>query len=202
MLDLIRENWTIKALKHLPQIPPHLTRGFKKWKQLENKFDGVLTGNRTAYRKEKLIKTAIFTKYSIPIKTKKWIYQNIVNNYFDIGVTFTQQGEEHLPHTDLYREYSLIYVLSQGGSNVITSFYSDGKQPLRKNNGTQPTNLDNLFEIDSAVIPLETWTLLNSRVIHGVKNLTGTRIMIGISFKKFPNSLFSNKHFIRRKLYA
>jgi hypothetical protein len=199
MFDCLRENWTLKSLQHLPKIPSNLTEGFEKWNELTNKFDGVLTGDRRAYRNKNLIKTAVFTKYAIPQNVIEWIENNIIDEYFDIGVTYTQHGEEHLPHTDLYREYSLIYVLSPGGNNVITCFYSDGHEPLRKPNGTQPQNLDNLIEIDSSAIPCQTWTLLNSRVIHGVKNLTGTRIMIGVSFKKFPDSLFANKHFTRRK---
>jgi hypothetical protein len=200
MIDSLRENWTLKPLEYLPKIPPDLLQGFQDWNHLPNKFDGVLTGDRIAYRGDHEIRTAVFTKYEIPAEVISWIDQNIADEYSDIGVTFTQGGMEHVPHTDLYREYALNYVLQQGGDEVITTFYSDGVEPLRKPHGTQPQDLNILIGIDSMTIPCQTWTLLDSRVIHGVKNLTSTRIMIGISFQTFPDHLFDTRFFIKDRV--
>ena len=198
MIDFLRENWTIKRLEHLPKIPDHLLIDFNSWNTFATTFDGAaITGDRTARRGLTTVKTATFTRYELPANVVQWIQQNIIAEYSDIGIAFTHNGNEHLPHTDLYREYALNYVLQTGGDNVITSFYSDDQAPLRKLNVVQPQDLDSLIEIDSMILPTGSWTLLNSRVIHGVKNLTGPRIMIGISFQQFPDQLFNIHNYIR-----
>ena len=44
-------------------------------------------------------------------------------------------------------------------------------------------NVDELTVIDRAYFPMNTWILFNGYILHGVNNITGTRINFNISVK-------------------
>jgi hypothetical protein len=183
-------HFTQKLLTNLPPIPSELLNGYERWEStMPNKFDGVLTGSRRANRKGEVVKTAIFTKYQAPDNIVKWIREHIADDYSDVGITYTKGSTDHLPHTDLWREYAINFLIETGGDNVSTDFYSDGVEPLRKDNGVAPEDLDALTLVDNVIVPKFSWFALDSRVIHGVSNIETTRIQIGLSFKYFPEHL-------------
>lgn len=63
------------------------------------------------------------------------------------------------------RSYAINYLLNLGGDNVETCFYKNNKE-------------------EKYILPLYTWHLFKADEPHCVKNVTGTRKAITISFKK------------------
>lgn len=70
------------------------------------------------------------------------------------------------------REYAINYILNLGGSNVITTFYDAEENP-----------------VESAVLPLETWHILNVQQLHAVHNIESERIAITLSFRKLSETM-------------
>jgi hypothetical protein len=109
-----------------------------------------------------------YTSYLLPEDTIKQISSLFKEELFlHIEGIFLQ---EILPKFNNFihkdpRSYAINYLLDLGGDNVTTCFY---------NNTTE----------ESHVVPLHTWHLFRSDVLHCVKNITTVRKAFTISFKK------------------
>jgi hypothetical protein len=125
-------------------------------------------------------------------QVREWVEQNIHRDFVDAGVNYTVPvdqpdqlaGVSTGAHTDITRDYTLIYLLAQGGKNPPTVFWQEHGETLIRPPKTQGTDLSRLKFIDSVTIPMHQWCIIDSRILHSVENLTSNRVAIQVGFLK------------------
>jgi hypothetical protein len=123
-------------------------------------------------------------------QVRQWVTENINADFVDAGVNYTVladcpeglTGVSTGAHTDITRDYTLIYLLQAGGINPPTVFWQEMGKELIRPPKTQGVNFDQLIQIDSITIPLHTWCIIDSRILHSVENLTHTRVALQVGF--------------------
>jgi hypothetical protein len=116
----------------------------------------------------------------------QWCKQHIDTNCF-YGSICTNEGADpyHGPHIDPYRNYGLLYVIDTGGPDVKTSWWKKPNNPIMYPRREYPPLLyedySNLEMIESITMDLNTWYLINVRVMHSVENVLHRRITIQTS---------------------
>ena len=81
------------------------------------------------------------------------------------------------PHVDFQRHYALNYVHVPGGTNVKTVFYQEQGQPVIRTT-SQIHIKEPLIKLAEINIPVNTWHLLRTDIIHPVEFMTGPRVRI------------------------
>lgn len=111
-----------------------------------------------------------------------WLKANICDEFHaeNSGVMFFD--EPQLPHTDVTRDYVLLYNLETGGSNSELCFWREKKRALRRERALAVERGPQLELIDRVQGPVDCWYILNARIIHSVENATGMRLNLQISF--------------------
>jgi hypothetical protein len=121
---------------------------------------------------------------------RAWVTQNINADFVDAGVNYTVPVEQPAglagvstgAHTDITRDYTLIYLLQTGGDNPPTVFWQEEGEPLIRPPKTQGVDFERLTQIDLVTIPLHTWCIIDSRILHSVENLTHNRVALQVGF--------------------
>ncbi len=124
-----------------------------------------------------------------------WLEQNIPDVTSRFNILYQTQKSinnvpsTHIVHTDRLRLTALNYIIDTGGDNVMTSWYKeDGKELHRskKITGSQSdsgaVDYKNLQLLESVNLEKNNWYIINTRILHDVDNITGTRKSISISF--------------------
>lgn len=98
-------------------------------------------------------------------------------NYGDEYGTFHTNVQIINPNFNNYihwdpRAYAINYVIQPGGDNVTTSFYD------------QSENL-----VESTVLPLFQWHMLDVQQLHAVSNIDSERVAITLSFRKLSDKM-------------
>jgi hypothetical protein len=172
-----------QILNQLPHPPEDLllaTQEIVKKQDLEHYVANV--GRTLSSNYKKYPRTAL-----IP-QLETWCKENITDTAteYALSVSIIEPGVDTLlPHTDRMRNYTLMYLLSGGGENHRTVFYKHINPNLiieRKQNYPY----SDLIEVDSIVVPLRTWTLLNAQQIHSVENIPGMRLALQLSLEINP----------------
>jgi hypothetical protein len=85
------------------------------------------------------------------------------------------------PHVDdkKQRKQGLIYLVKNGGPDVVTSWY-DIKDEHKLKSVPEGTGIpyDNLYKIESHVLQENCWHYMNFECIHGVDNIESARVAI------------------------
>jgi len=151
--------------------------------QLQNPlFDRIITHNGTQSASLRLL------RFSLEEQMSDWVNDNITTEWKQIGVGTTVHSgalgdtEETMqgPHTDVTRQYTLIYVIERSNEDQFTVFYQEPGYPVRRKKNTLILDMDHLVEIDSICIPLYTWVLVDATIIHSAQNVRGNRVSIQI----------------------
>jgi hypothetical protein len=122
----------------------------------------------------------------------KWVLDNVGLKAKDTRIGFTVPGLERAgPHTDRARDYTLIHLIKNGGVDHETVFWKEKNvdeliRPLRHN----VNDYNHVERIGGIQIPLNTWILLNSRVLHSVENIGEGRISIQCSIDNISSLEF------------
>jgi hypothetical protein len=180
-----------KLLYKLPNVPDEFINA--AWKycgmnsdgEIVNNFETTLRGHgRELYKDGVLIgKSSANLRKKFSDSFEQWARENITPNFNDYGINFTESGMNYSgPHYDISRNYTLIYLLKNGGPDAVTRFYKL-KDPSYKNkdNNNHYDDYNKLELIDEIKIPLYTWCIIDSKVIHSVDNISEGRIGIQIS---------------------
>jgi hypothetical protein len=84
-------------------------------------------------------------------------------------------------------------LIDPGGDNVRTVFYREHGHPVERHsawgNPTRCDDYNDLVEIDSVKFPVGQWVLLNTGILHGVENITGSRINLTVVFESSKTKL-------------
>jgi len=157
--------------------------------------------NKEYIKNGEIKKSLALYQYESSNSINDWVYENIAN----LGVTNIRcsksggNGDKEKrdfrgPHTDSQRNYTLMYLLENGGNNVETAFYHENGETIVRDNALAPTNMDSMIELDRVNIPLRRWIVLNSRILHTVENIETDRIslQIGLSTVRGIKHTFIN----------
>jgi len=109
-------------------------------------------------------------------------------------VMFTNNSTDHkfaslVPHCDKNRTFSINYIIEQGGAEVTTSFYREGREnpdlSVAEFGYPNQLTLENVY-----VCPKNSWSMLNVQQYHGVDNIESTRIVFMLmSLDNFDRSV-------------
>ena len=113
-----------------------------------------------------------------------WMSTNIASNFNTKNAGWQYFDTQQVPHTDVTREWVLLYNLEVGGNDVELVFYQEpGKQLTNGIRGVGFENYDHLFELMRVPSPpSNTWFMFNSQVIHSIQNQQSTRVNLQLSF--------------------
>lgn len=119
-----------------------------------------------------------------------WIEQNITPEFqqSNSGVMFFD--EPQLPHTDVTRDFVLLYNVRPGGEESTLCFWKEKDKPLIRDRMVTGQRGSNLELIDSVKGPFNCWYIMNTRIIHSVEQVKGLRLNLQVSFdKQIPKTL-------------
>ena len=145
--------------------------------QLARQIDRVCTRNGI-----KFVNTT-YDRYPVSDAIKSWIHEHVGTDYTDVGISVHGAGWA-TPHHDTSRNWTLIWLLNQGGPAVNTIYWREkGKPYYRPLVKEYPTTYDNLEEVCRHSFPLGTWYLLNAQVLHSIEPMIdGGRTALQIGF--------------------
>ena len=123
--------------------------------------------------------------------SEAWARDNVIQNFKDIRVSYTDVGKPRCGcHIDRTRNYTLIYLMRDGGPDHATVFYRErGVNELIRPPAHRVDYYSNLQEISRCKLPLNTWMLLNARILHSIENISLGRVSIQMGFDEFPAEL-------------
>jgi len=164
--------------------------------------------NRNITTKDgKKIKSAGHKRYNISEEFIHWVKNIALQDSNGCGIAiFDNISSSYAPHVDATRNYTLIYLLDQGGDAVDTVWYKQKGYPIERPDLKLNFDLNKVIndysqieEIDRHRIPLKKWICINSSILHSIENLTRPRVAIQLSrndppvhIKSFNMSLIKN----------
>lgn len=117
-----------------------------------------------------------------PLATE-WLLKNISGNFNTDNSGWMFFDEEQLPHTDLTREWTILYNVESGGNDVELSFWQEPGHPIHRTTGHQTwDNTDNLILLEKINGPFNCWYLMHTSCIHAVKNMSAVRLNLQLSY--------------------
>jgi hypothetical protein len=127
-----------------------------------------------------------------------WVNANISKEWCQIGVATSIVNKEmgdpadytHGPHTDVTRQYCLLYLIEQGNPDQDTVFWQEPGHGVHRKRNHLPLNLGNLIRLDSIRIPMRTWVYFDVSILHSIENIHGSRIAIHVGFDCEPFNVF------------
>lgn len=129
-----------------------------------------------------------FIQYDLDNAVLDWMKNNIISEgYTDIRISRSTSGDGKLPHTDNTRDFVLIYMLEPGGERPETVFYCEKGYDLIRERGVRIKDYAVVDEVDRVYIPPHHWCILNTRIIHGVENITSHRISFQLGSNDYKN---------------
>jgi len=165
-------------LEILPKIPQRLITATLSNKEIYKSNSKFL----------ELGQNKVFPRYAVSDELTRWIHENITNESTSIHLAITPKkstNSQMFPHTDGEREWTLMYLLQHGGDNHRTVFYKHNNKNLQLT-PRMNFNYSEVEEVDSIVVPLHTWTIINAQEIHSVENIPDIRIAIQIGMPHNP----------------
>jgi hypothetical protein len=181
--------FTYRVLKNLPPVPQHFIDSAVELKKFID-TDNVEDNLSDSYKSRKLIidgetqPVTYQTRLDVNQEFYKWVHENIHPDGFDCGVSFTSstQGKFQGPHTDLTRDFTMLYLLEPGGPDTETVFYHEHGEPVRREKRQTVCNdFSKLTVLERVKFPLHQWVILDAMVLHGVENITDCRVSFQVS---------------------
>ena len=185
-------------MPHLPRVPEHFVQiALSKAKAMD---DGNYNQDRynAAYLGRRLMRDGqmIGSRYQYAMamdqEWNSWVDQHIMQGYHNTGlrVSVGQPGDSyHGAHVDSQHDpeqptYKLYYLLDRGGEDAVTCFYWEEAQPIERSSAWgDPTRCDDyarLKVMERVRFPMQEWILLNTSILHGVENVTGSRVNLTV----------------------
>ena len=142
----------------------------------------------------RLLKNAGYSN-SIPLQPEliKWIREHVPGvSQSDITYQVSEHPVcgTHIVHSDINRKYALNYIFETGGHDAYTNWFQEKDKPLHRNkeSGNRQSdsgivNYKNLELLASVRIPINTWVLIATDILHDVDVVIGQRKSITISIK-------------------
>lgn len=113
----------------------------------------------------------------------QWMLDNISSNFNTKNSGWMYFDEPQLCHTDLTREWALLYNVSTGGDDVELCFWQEEGYPIHRTDGFKTWDTtDGLILLDSIKGPFNCWYLIHTTAIHSVRGMSDKRLNLQLSF--------------------
>jgi hypothetical protein len=184
-------------LPDLPQVPEHFVKqGLDLIANPPAENQNFTLGlcnqeymDRKLIRNGQVINTRCQVNYNMGNAWAKWVRENIFPVYQETGIRVSVGNSDTTgPHVDNPGKLRFFYLVDSGGDDAETVFYMKPGDPVIFNMDTwnQVTpyshdNIDELIVLERARFPLNTWVLFNGYILHGVNNVTSSRINFNVS---------------------
>lgn len=188
--------FTYLVLKNLPPVPQHfvdIAHDLRKsidLEELDLGWKSEKTSDDDCYKNRKLLidgkeePTTYQRRKDIGQEFDNWVHKNIHPQGRSCGVSLTdgRLGRHQGPHTDLKRNFALIYLLDSGGPDTATCFYKENGHPIVRSDRQAVCNdYSRLQLIERAQFPIAKWVILNVMILHGVENIETIRTSFQVS---------------------
>lgn len=119
-------------------------------------------------------------KFKLSELFDSWVSDNITKHHDGSYVNVAYQNKEGdgtiAPiHTDMSRDYVLIYLIEKSNPDQYTKFWRERGNPIERSRSTFLNNWDNCDLIGEACFDLHTWYLMKATVLHSIHNIRGNR---------------------------
>lgn len=119
-------------------------------------------------------------KFKLSDEFDTWVKENVCEYHDGSYVNVAYQNQEKngttAPiHTDMSRDYVLIYVLEMSNPDQYTKFWRERDKPIERPRSTFLNDWDNSDFLGEACFKLNTWYLMKTTVLHSVHNILGDR---------------------------
>lgn len=147
--------------------------------------------HRPLYKDGKTYRNSFNISVFLDDECLSWARTNITKSAKDIRSTITRPGLERCgAHIDRTRNYTLMYLLEDGGDDHSTVFYREkGTDELVRPREYHVDDYDQLDEIKRVKLKLNSWNLVQARVLHSIENISNGRVSIQISLDNMPDDL-------------
>ena len=153
--------------------------GVEDWKDQSYKWIKPMHSNKNA-------------RHLFEPRATEWLLENISSNFNTNNSGWMFFDEEQLPHTDLTREWTILYNVDSGGNDVELSFWQEPGQPVHRTTGHQTwDSTDGLILLEAINGPFDCWYLMHTDCIHAVKKMSGVRLNLQLSYNRgvIPDAL-------------
>ena len=122
-------------------------------------------------------------RHLFDLSATEWLLKNISKNFNTENSGWMFFDEEQLPHTDLTREWTILYNVESGGDKVELSFWQEPGHPIHRTTGHQTwDNTDSLTPLEKINGPFNCWYLMHTTCIHAVTNMSSVRLNLQLSY--------------------
>lgn len=109
-----------------------------------------------------------------------WVRENICKThggaFVNVVYQTTEGGATIAPiHTDMSRDWVLIYLLETSNPNQSTKFWKERGQPTVRDRSIFLNTWDDCDMIGEVCFELNKWYCMNARVLHSIHNIIGDR---------------------------
>lgn len=121
--------------------------------------------------------TSMYTRWELQPDLGEWLTQNIS---IQMRLAAVQKIDDNMPpHCDK-RHWAVNYLIDTGGDEVTTDFYkAPDCELLHPPCSWQDGPMEKIYSI---IIEPNRWHIINTRVLHGVNNVKGTRTAVSLWF--------------------
>lgn len=165
---------------NLPLIPQHLLDNIDQCLETPGLKTAV---DRICIKDGLPIPTHHYERHPVPENLVDWVRNNIADDFVDVGLaSYGGAGQIGLPHIDRTRDWTLIYFLDLGGSDVDTIFWQQQGHDVFRPVETVIYSYDDLVELEKHRFQLNRWVLLNARCLHSMSEFSRPRKSIQVGF--------------------
>jgi hypothetical protein len=119
-------------------------------------------------------------KFPLSAEFNEWIKENVCETHDGSFVNVAYQNKEGdgttAPiHTDMSRDWVLIYLLEKSNEDQYTMFWKQNDKPTIRDRSTFLNDWDDCEKIGEVCFDTGKWYLMNARVLHSIHNILGDR---------------------------
>ena len=214
MNDLI---WTYKLLPFLPAPPLEFCAVDLDWRPndptvtttgLEEKENQATNEYLVAMPERRQVRWygvtstgATHRRRPVSPAYESWVRKNLVPEFIDAGVSYADGGPTSGAHTDISRDYSLIWLLEPGGPEAALGIWRhrDRSMPVIWDRHVNFFDSDDLTNLAMSPGNPGCWYLLHSKILHSVEGLCRSRVGLQVSLQNDPWPDVSGTHIIKGK---
>ncbi|NOX44069.1 MAG: hypothetical protein GXP19_10100 [Gammaproteobacteria bacterium] len=123
-----------------------------------------------------------------------WINKNITHEFQATNSGAMFFDEPQLPHTDVTRDFVLLYNLETGGPDSELCFWQEAGKSRTRERMLAVEHGAHLQLIDRIKGPFDSWYMVNARIIHSVENISTLRLNLQVSFDTALPQAFCKQH--------
>lgn len=180
----------VMALYNSPERDLHLINSNSYANSMKPELAGKLhPKDVTAIKDGRTIRNSRGRRYKLEPEVYDWLHSHLTADYTDAGLSVISGPDATLlPHTDQTRNYAVLYTFEPGGPDVETCYWQEHGYPADRGLREFGTDYSKLDLLHSIKIPLRTWVILNTNVLHSVENCYNDRIQIQMGVNNIPES--------------